>query len=289
VERSGDPDGSTVLFFHGTPSSRLFVPPADVSRQEHARVVTFDRPGYGLSDPVTSGARIADVAYDLVSALAEQAPVSIVGFSGGAPYALAAGAVCPDLVAAVAVVSGDAPPDVAALPNEEREFVELARSDPSAGRELIAQHAQAFADDPLVYLARTVAGPDCAVRSRPEVHGLLERAVREAGRQGSAGLVTDWLLEILPWGFTPAEVECPVAIWFGAGDPGPAPGAATRLARELPSSAVHRAENAGHELVLTHWREILGGLLCCLSSDRSGKRRSGDPIEERGNDGNEDR
>src|SRR5690349_24553 len=61
VQFSGDLDGSPVLFFHGTPGSRLFVPPEEVSRQEHAWVVTVDRPGYGLSDAAPAEQTIAAV------------------------------------------------------------------------------------------------------------------------------------------------------------------------------------------------------------------------------------
>jgi pimeloyl-ACP methyl ester carboxylesterase len=41
-----------VLYFHGTPGSRLLVPPALRYWSESAQFlfVAFDRPGYGLSD-----------------------------------------------------------------------------------------------------------------------------------------------------------------------------------------------------------------------------------------------
>ena len=43
IQFSGDANRSPVLFFHGTPGSRVFVPAEEDSRQEHARVVTVDR------------------------------------------------------------------------------------------------------------------------------------------------------------------------------------------------------------------------------------------------------
>lgn len=264
---SGDLDGNPVLFFHGTPGSRLFVPPEEISRQEHARIVTVDRPGYGLSDAAPAEVTtVAAVAKDILSVVAEEVgvPIAVVGFSGGASYALACGAMGPGDVTRVAVVSGDAPPQLPPEPSElsesEVEFVQRVRRDPSSGAELLMPHARAFAIDPLVYLTKPVDGADAAVRARPDVRELLERNAREAGRQGSSGLVMDWLLEILPWGFEPREIERPVAVWYGTADPGPAPRAASRLLGEIPHSSAYPVEGGGHELVLTHWREILRSL-----------------------------
>jgi pimeloyl-ACP methyl ester carboxylesterase len=269
VQFSGDTDGSPVLFFHGTPGSRLFVPRQKVSWEEHARVVTVDRPGYGLSDTARADLTdltIAAVAQDIFSVVAEVVgvPIEVVGFSGGAPYALACGAMGPGDVTSVAVVSGAAPPrlppESTELSQSEVEFVQRVRRDPSAGAELLTPHAQAFANDPLVYLTKPTDGADAAVRARPDVRQLLKRNAREAGRQGSAGLVLDWLLEILPWGFELSDIARSVAVWYGTDDPGPAPRAASRLLSEIAHSSAHPVEGGGHELVLTHWREILRSL-----------------------------
>jgi pimeloyl-ACP methyl ester carboxylesterase len=264
LQLSGDPDGSPVLFFHGTPSSRLYVPPEDVSRQEHAKVVTLDRPGYGLSDAAPSDVSIAAVTEDILSVVADEVggPISVVGFSGGVPYALACGAIRPGVVTSVAVVSGDAPPRLPPGPSElsptEIELVRRTRLDPESGTELLARHAEAFARDPLVYFTQPADGPDAPVRARAAVREILEASAREAGRQGSTGLVTDWLLEILPWGFTLSEIERPVAVWYGT--PGPAPRAAGRLLSEIDDRSDHRVEAGGHELIWTHWRQILYSL-----------------------------
>ena len=210
---------------------------------------------------------IASLTKDIILAVADEVhlPISVVGSSGGAPYALACGAMEPGVVSSVAIVSGDAPqqlpPEPSELTDREVEFVQRVRRDPSSGTEVLMQHAAAFALDPLVYVNRPIDGPDAAVRARPEVRELLRVSAREAGRQGSAGLVTDWLLEILPWGFALCEIERPVAVWYGTDDPGPAPRAAARLLAEIPDSYDHGVEGGGHELVLTHWRAIVRSLM----------------------------
>lgn len=52
VRDAGDPDGSPLLYVHGTPGSRSDVRFGDDSaRHMGVRVISFDRPGYGGSAP----------------------------------------------------------------------------------------------------------------------------------------------------------------------------------------------------------------------------------------------
>lgn len=81
----GDPTGLPVLWHDGTPGSRVpWVVPTGV------RLLTFDRPGSGASDPRT-GRSLLDVADDvrlLLDHLGWPA-CHLVGFSNGGPHALA--------------------------------------------------------------------------------------------------------------------------------------------------------------------------------------------------------
>jgi pimeloyl-ACP methyl ester carboxylesterase len=92
VRRWGDPDGEPVFLLHGTPGSRLGVRPADDAhlRTLGVSLITFDRPGYGRSDPVRAR-NVADAAED-VRALADRfgyQRFAVIGRSGGGPHALA--------------------------------------------------------------------------------------------------------------------------------------------------------------------------------------------------------
>ena len=65
----GDRDGPTVLFFHGTPDSRLARHPDDsIAHDLGVRVVAADRPGLGASSP-DPGANPTSVARDQVALL----------------------------------------------------------------------------------------------------------------------------------------------------------------------------------------------------------------------------
>src|SRR5262249_37083055 len=98
----GDPGGPPVLFFHGTPGSRLWCPNEAHVQSAGVRLVCCDRPGYGGSDPVL-GRAVADRARD-VAEFCDRLGIEsfgVIGASGGVPYALAVGALMPDRAWAV--------------------------------------------------------------------------------------------------------------------------------------------------------------------------------------------
>ncbi|RXK51526.1 alpha/beta fold hydrolase [Halorientalis pallida] len=110
----GAPEGTPVVFCHGTPGSRrlgeLF---ETAARERGVRILAPDRPGFGASSP-WPGRSITDTAR-VVPAVLDDAGVGCAGliaFSGGCPYALAAAGVCPERVERVDVIAGATPPDV---------------------------------------------------------------------------------------------------------------------------------------------------------------------------------
>ena len=103
----GDPTGSVVLCFHGTPGGRRQLPLIGRRTAEKLglRVALVERSGSGLSDPHRYN-MVADWATDMAhvaDALGAER-LGVVGLSGGGPFALAcAGA--PDLASRVAAVA----------------------------------------------------------------------------------------------------------------------------------------------------------------------------------------
>ena len=116
VER-GAADGVPVIVSHGTPGSRFARHPDPQMYERHGvRVVAYDRPGYGRSDP-SSAARSADAAAD-IEAIADELGFerfAVVGGSGGAPHALACGALLADRVVRVGALVTPAPSDADGL------------------------------------------------------------------------------------------------------------------------------------------------------------------------------
>jgi pimeloyl-ACP methyl ester carboxylesterase len=114
IAECGDSDGFPVFFLHGTPGSR-FAGQGDASAYADvgARVITYDRPGYGGSDR-SRGRRVVDCVAD-VSAIADSLGIerfAVTGGSWGGPHSLAVAARLPEQVTRAACVAGPAPFDV---------------------------------------------------------------------------------------------------------------------------------------------------------------------------------
>jgi pimeloyl-ACP methyl ester carboxylesterase/glycosidase len=281
VAEWGDPDGTPVVLLHGRPGSRLLCPDPATTEALGVRLITFDRPGYGGSDPLPgrslagSGDEVAEVAARL-----RLGTIRVVGWSSGGPVALAAIARHPDVVRSVALVASDAAPDDlprsewAASP-EALEIAEAARRGDASARDRALARLAWFADAPTGFFDRQVADdaasaatdPDARVRARPEVVEAYRAHFAEAGRTGAAGFADDWLAWLRPWEFDPAAIEGPVDLWWGEDDRLTSRVHVEALAKRLPAAGIRIVAEAGHSLAITAWREILESL---LESDAQG-------------------
>lgn len=117
VHEAGAPDGPTILCHHGTPiTGELFSAWVEDASARGARLVSYDRPGYGTST-AAPGRAIADAAADCAAIMDSLGVERFVswGISGGGPHVLACGALLGGRVAAVASLGGVAPFDAIGL------------------------------------------------------------------------------------------------------------------------------------------------------------------------------
>jgi pimeloyl-ACP methyl ester carboxylesterase len=140
VHVSGDQDGKPVFYLHGTPGSRIGPRPTDETLQElGVRLISFDRPGYGLSDRLESR-RVVDVAADVdaIASAFELERFAVLGRSGGGPHALACAARLGSRVTCAAALVSLAPMDAdglrwfAGMADSNRNAYQTAASDPEA-------------------------------------------------------------------------------------------------------------------------------------------------------------
>jgi pimeloyl-ACP methyl ester carboxylesterase len=194
----GDPGGFPVFFLHGTPGSR-FVGQANSGAYASvgARVITYDRPGYGGSDRFR-GRRVVDSVAD-VSAIADSFGIerfAVIGGSWGGPHSLAVAARLPERVTRAACRAGVAPFDMPgfdwfadmdavnidelgwALEGEDVLAREIERT--AAGM------LKRVADDPSKVISDEVelSEADRAVMASPEHHEAIRRGINEAFRHG---------------------------------------------------------------------------------------------------------
>jgi pimeloyl-ACP methyl ester carboxylesterase len=113
VYDEGDPAGPAILIHHGTAGAG---PPyaawAQDAKARGARLIAYDRPGYGASTP-TRGRTIGDAALDAASIMDALGVRQFAtwGVSGGGPHALACAALLPDRVTGACSIAGVGPFD----------------------------------------------------------------------------------------------------------------------------------------------------------------------------------
>jgi len=253
-----------VLLFHGAPGSRGFRPREAQTRAAGFRLLTFDRPGYGDSDPIEQ-ATVLGVAADALS-LADARGLdrfAIVGFSGGGPFAAATAFLAAHRATSLALVSAPGPLDEVpdgweALGDYRRPTAVMARREPHRSVRSIARHMEPFLADPVSFLGQG-HGPDGALLADPELGPMLRAQVTAALAPGTAGIAADLVAMWLPWGFALGDLRVPATAFHGGLDPHNESDAVTYAAR-IPGSRLVRWADAGHLALLTHWPEVLDAL-----------------------------
>ena len=159
VRDTGAPSGAVVMYFHGTPGSRLDLCFGEQLAAEcGVRLISFDRPGYGGSTPAPFG--LASIAAD-AHAVADEVGVArfaTLGMSGGGPGALAAATVPGGRVIRAGVASGPGPFRLVPgaldeLDDNDRGATALLPDDPAG-----AASAFAAGFEPLAELSRMPGG-----------------------------------------------------------------------------------------------------------------------------------
>jgi len=258
----GDPDGTPVVFCHGTPGSRVSGLLADdAAADAGARVMAPDRPGFGASDR-QPGRTFADWASDVAS-LTDELGVdeyAVVGFSGGGPYALACAAHDPERVSRCAVVSGVGPPgsergDL----GFERALAAASRVSPHLGRPLVWLMSRAVAGADSFTDVVGEADGDLADPRRGESGRVLLSDFREGLSQGTTPLATDYGVLYGAWDFDLADLAVPTRVFHGADDANVPLAAAEHVANTVPDAELTVYEDAGHfRPVVEEARDVFG-------------------------------
>lgn len=271
-EEYGDARGVPVLFCHGWPSSRSMAQLTDAAaRQLGARIISPDRPGISGSSfqrdrtllrwPVAVRALMTHLGLKKLRMLA---------ISGGAPYAYVTAWAMPEIVDALAIVSG-APP-IAELQNHAgllrlyRWMLKIHARRPGFMRAMFR-------------LARPFAAAKMPVRFRPMLLLALQRMDAEVLRDSHAfescfessrrawqtsveGVIADAEIYAQPWGFSLEEIRAPVRLWHGKKDRTFSYHLAEALAPRFQDGRLQLVENAGHySLPIRHIERILADLL----------------------------
>jgi pimeloyl-ACP methyl ester carboxylesterase len=275
----GDPGGVPVVHFHGMPGSRLETHASTADyRRLGVRLVTVDRPGYGLSDR-SPRRRLIDWPDDvaqLADALALER-FGLTALSGGGPFALACAARFPERLLGVAIAGCIAPLDaewaLRGIKWQNRLGLSLARRAPWALtlgyrglKQLLSRSPDAF----VMAMTRDKPDSDQLWLRRPEVRRQLEDMLVEAVRGGVLGAVQEVGLLARPWGFRLEEIRVPVDLYHGDRDDTAPLEHARYLARTIPGARLHVCPGEGHMVMWSHVEDVLA-----VATGRARRVRSG--------------
>jgi pimeloyl-ACP methyl ester carboxylesterase len=259
VAEWGPVDGQLVLFFHGRPGSRLFCPDLAATERAGVRLISYDRAGYGRSDPNGTAPTWRTMVADAVELLdyLDTAQAAVIGWSGGGPLALACGALAGERVASVSTVCspgraehGDSD-DPVVLALEQAVLV-----DPSAARDQVRDRARAVLAD-RTWVTRMTERFDPHVFDAPQMRELYQSSWDEATAVSLEGYVDDWIVHTRPWDFELADVRMPVSVWYGEQDPIVTQDHAATIVDQTPHSRPFGCPECRHYVAVAHWPEIL--------------------------------
>lgn len=239
--------------------------------QHGARLISFDRPGYGGSDR-RPGRRVVDVVED-VAAVADALGLgrfAVAGRSGGGPHALACAALLPGRVTRAAALVGLAPRDAEGLdwfagmaPFNVLEF-HTAFTDPERYAARIIPRSAVIRSNPaqmLEDLRADLTEEDRLIVSDTSIRSMLLRTYHEALRTSPYGWIDDAFALTSPWGFDPAHIGVPVLLWAGAKDVFSPASHFSWLAARIPRAKAVLEPKAAHFASLRALPDVLDWLL----------------------------
>jgi pimeloyl-ACP methyl ester carboxylesterase len=258
----GDPAGWPLMFFHGTPGSRIMARfAAPKARELGVRLIAPERPGFGLSD-LQPDRQLVDWPDD-VRQLADFLGLkqfAVVGVSGGGPYVAACAWKIADRMVGAGIISGLAPEDrvrgelscshrsTALLMRQTKLLLPMLR--------LLASCAKRRPQIIIEAMGFMVFGEDRKILSQPEVQSTQIDGIVEAFRQGPEGTALELGLFSRPWGFEIGEITIPVYLWHGETDAIVPVRLGHYLAEHIPSCQAKFIPGAGHLWIFEGYEEV---------------------------------
>lgn len=268
----GDIQGYPLLYCHGFPASRL---EAGLAHQAAstlgACIVAVDRPGFGRSD-FQPGRQMRDwveLSRGLMDALGHER-FSVIGISGGTPYAMLLGEHLHQRIYRLGIVGGlgdlSTPGSEQSMGLAQRSMVRLARSYPQLALWLNRYPAAAlvrrFPTTVLKILLGRAPAVDRIELAKPATSQIILDSIREAFVHGGRGPAWDFYLATGHWQADPAAIKVDTFLWHGCLDTTVPVSMGRRHTQLIPRCHAEFLENEGHfSLPLKHISRIISQLL----------------------------
>ncbi len=270
----GPRSGRPVFHFHGIAGCGLDAALyGDAPETAKVRLICPDRPGLGESD-FQSGRRILDWPND-VAELADHLGLnsfSVLGVSGGTPYALVCAHQLPHRVESCGIVSGAGPRHLIS-PDSVRfraGYFAMDRLDLIFKPTVRALVALRRAYPTLRFGVPPMLAPkaDAAVLRDSELNKILTRVAQEGTRQGAAGSISEGQLLARDWGFRVEDIRVKkLFLWHGNADRIVPVSMGQNIATAIANTQARFYANEGHySLMVNYAVEILSTLVMATQS-----------------------
>jgi pimeloyl-ACP methyl ester carboxylesterase len=241
--------------------------PDDTAKNLGLRIITPDRPGFGLSD-FQPHRKLMDLPDDLVQ-LADHLQIgtfSIFGVSAGGIYILPCAYKIPERLEKVAILNGAVPIDLLADPYQgmsekfKKVYVMTAKFPFWLLRFVTWIAKRKIAKDPEAAYQNSLG-----FHTEANQKFLLDPTVKawkmghdsEVYRQGTKGVAQEGKILVSPSGPNPAEIKKHIDLWYFEDDPLVPMQWGKYLASVLPNNTTHFFPDGGHYAVWVRWGEVL--------------------------------
>ena len=267
----GQPDGHPVLYFHGSPGSRLepLFLGDDVFSRYGLRIIAPDRPGMGQSDFQPRRGFVnwcTDMVY--LADVLKLKQFSVLGISGGTGYAAACAAKIPERLYTVVIVSGVWQLNAEALKKikfPSSLIWNVAAKTPFLLPVLLRIMNLSFkggAEKMLAQLRNNVPTSDYAVLEQPGRLDVILKSSNEAMRQGVKGVAWDIQLYASQWDFGLNEIKIPIKLFHGEQDMSVPVENVLHVMKILPTAQLVTYCDEGHlSTSINHCDEIFKALV----------------------------
>ena len=268
--RFGDPSGKPVFYFHGFPGSRL-EPQSnhDAFLKAGIQLLALARPGIGHSTRKNKR-KLLDWPDDVVeiAKILKLEKFSILGVSGGGPYALACARAIPGYLNKVTVACGlgpiDAPNATSGMMLSNRVLFRYGKFFPPVLHLSTFLMVRQLSSKPAKGLKKFVEGlpePDRLVLSKTDAQDFVAASAVEGVRQGSGPLLEEIGIYSRSWGFKLEDLNVPVSLFQGEVDIDVPASMARHQASLIPDCEINLYPDDGHfSLLVNHIDEIIASL-----------------------------
>lgn len=262
----GDSKGRPLFYFHGWPSSRFQGERFDdVAKKLRVRVISIDRPGYGLST-YYEGRTLLDFCDDVVF-LADKLNIkkfSVVGVSGGGPFAAAMAYKIPNRLQKVGIVVGLAPTWVPGILSGMSFTGKIGWANYSKFP-FLAHLGAKYHDLDAKYFSGLFSKFEFRAKVDQAVLKSLKdeakRNKKEAFKQGSKGAEKDLVLYTKDWGFRLEDIKAKVYLFYGDADKNVPIVMGKYYASHIKGAKLIVYPNEGHLIQVTHREKIIKTLI----------------------------